>query len=64
MLKVLTLPRCNTTFYLSAYADDVIVFFINDNDDVQELQHDFKNISSALVNWRKSGALLIGNWEG
>ncbi len=45
MLKGLTLPQCNTTFYLSAYADDVIVF-INDNIDVQELQqivNDFKN---------------------
>ncbi len=61
MLKGLTLPQCNTTFYLSAYADDVIVF-INDNNDVQELQqivNDFKNISSALVNWQKSDALLI-----
>ncbi len=66
MLKGLTLPQCNTTLYLSAYADDVIVF-INDNNDVQELQqivNDFKNISSALVNWQKSDALLIGNWEG
>ncbi len=65
MLKGLTSPQCNTIFYLSAYADNVIVF-INDND-VQELQpffNDFKNISSGLVNWRKSNALLIGNWEG
>ncbi len=42
----------------------MLLFFINDNDDVQELQHDFKKSSSALVNCRKSGALLIGNWEG
>ncbi len=65
-LKGLTLPQCNNAFHLSAYADDVIVF-INDSDDVKMLQqivNDFKDISSAIVNWGKSDALLIGKWEG
>lgn len=65
-LKGLTLPQCKATFQLSAYADDVIVF-INDSDDVKKLQqivNDFKDFSSAIVNWGKSDALLIGKWDG
>jgi len=64
-LKGLTLPQCNNAFYLSAYADDVIVF-INDSNDVEmlkEVVNDFKEISSATVNWGKSHALLVGKWE-
>ncbi len=65
-LKGLVFPGCNTPLYLSAYADDVIVF-VNGKDDVDKLGkiiNDFKCISSAKVNWGKSEALLVGNWSG
>lgn len=50
---------------LSAYADDVIVL-INDQEDVNRLTRiveDFGKISSSKVNWSKSSALLVGNWQ-
>ncbi len=51
-LKGLVIPGCNTLLYLSAYADDVIVF-VNGKDDVDKLGknvNDLNCISSAKVN--------------
>jgi len=65
-LKGLTFPGCNNPLHLSAYADDVIVF-VNGNEDVfmlEKIVNDFKCVSSAKVNWKKSEALLVGNWSG
>uniref|UniRef100_A0A669D6D2 Reverse transcriptase domain-containing protein n=1 Tax=Oreochromis niloticus TaxID=8128 RepID=A0A669D6D2_ORENI len=50
---------------VSAYADDVNVF-ITDQKDVQELQEClvlYGNASSARVNWDKSEACLVGQWD-
>lgn len=65
-LKGLSVPCCNDRFFLSAYADDVIVF-INDDDDINVLKNvvqEFNLLSSARVNWGKSEALIIGEWIG
>lgn len=62
----LHIPNCLNNFKLSAYADDVIVL-INGTSDVKVLLKvlgDFKTLSSANVNWRKSEAILIGKWSG
>lgn len=60
-----TIPYCNVTLHLSAYADDVVVF-VSGADDIKKLKiivNSFKKISSAKVNWGKSEALLMGDWD-
>ena len=52
-------------FFLSAYADDIIVAIREDND-IKTLTHiveRYGKISSAKVNWEKSTALSVGNWQ-
>lgn len=64
-LRGVSVPLVNTCFYLSAYADDVSVF-VNGEDDVNVLKrivHDFQMVSSAKVNWGKSEAIWVGEWE-
>lgn len=54
-LSGLCLPNCNNNIHLSAYADDVVVL-IHKQSDVHSLLNlikDFKNLSSAKVNWQK-----------
>lgn len=65
-LKGISLPFCDNRFHLSAYADDICTF-VNCEDDVKTLSdivNDFQTVSSAKVNWGKSDALWVGNWEG
>uniref|UniRef100_A0A8C2GDM5 Reverse transcriptase domain-containing protein n=1 Tax=Cyprinus carpio TaxID=7962 RepID=A0A8C2GDM5_CYPCA len=60
----LSLPVCDNKFYLSAYADDIVVL-LNNQSDVHvlfNLFEDFKQLSSAKVNWKKSEAILLGQW--
>lgn len=50
---------------LSAYADDIVVL-INDQEVVNRLikiVEDFGKISSSKINWSKSSAMLVGNWQ-
>uniref|UniRef100_A0A8C2FKM2 Reverse transcriptase domain-containing protein n=1 Tax=Cyprinus carpio TaxID=7962 RepID=A0A8C2FKM2_CYPCA len=63
-LSGLFLPVCNNKICLSAYADDIVVM-INRQSDVQillNLIEEFRLLSSAKVNWKKSDALLLGQW--
>lgn len=65
-LHGISLPIGSSNLTLSAYADDVVVM-ISRQDDIQvltELLLDFKSISSATVNWKKSEALLLSKWSG
>lgn len=64
-LRGVSVPFVNECFYLSAYADDVSVF-VNGGDDVnivKNVVHDFQLVSSAKVNWGKSEAIWVGEWE-
>ena len=64
-LRGVSLPFCNERFFLSAYADDVTIF-VNGSDDLNVLQtivKDFNFLSSAEVNWGKSEAIWVGEWE-
>ena len=65
-LRGFSVPCCLDRFFLSAYADDVMVF-VNDKDDVVTLENTvkaFQCLSSARVNWGKSEALWVGEWGG
>lgn len=56
-------PGCESSFKLSAYADDVIVI-VNQQNDVNSLKkaiNDFGVLSSAKINWGKSEALAVGD---
>ncbi len=58
------LPSSSKNVSLSAYADDVVVL-ISDQKDIDtfvKCLNDFKEISSAKVNWAKSEAVLVGHW--
>ncbi len=58
------LPSSSKNVSLSAYADDVVVL-ISDQKDIDtfvKFVNDFKEISSAKVNWAKSEAVLVGHW--
>ena len=62
---LLFLPGFNSRFVLSAYADYVIVF-IRDQQDVCVLDsviEKFSVVSAVRVNWRKSEALAVGEWQ-
>lgn len=62
VLKGVSLPGCNDVFYLSAYADDVLLM-IKSQDDVNalvEVSKDFEVVSSARINWSKSDAFFWG----
>lgn len=64
-LRGFSVPSCNKPFILSAYADDVITF-VSCKDDIDMLTNvvnDFQSLSSAKVNWGKSDALWVGEWE-
>lgn len=60
----LCIPNCVNVFKLSAYADDVIVIISEPNDAnvMLKVLDDFKTLSSAKVNWKKSEAILVGKW--
>ena len=66
-LSGLTLPGTQfSPLVVSAYADDLNVF-IADQRDVAALQDSlavYEKASSARVNWGKSEALQVGQWEG
>lgn len=53
------------TVHLSAYADDLIVIVKcqKDIDLLMKLLDDFKGLSSAKVNWKKSEAVVCGKWR-
>ena len=64
-LKGISVPNCNDTFYLSAYAHDIILM-ISDQNDVDTLFKVSKAIeivSSIRMNWSKSDAFSVGKWE-
>ena len=64
-LKGISVPNCNDTFYLSAYAHDIILM-ISDQKDVDTLFNVckvFKTVSSARINWCKSDAFSVRKWE-
>lgn len=64
-LSGVSFPFCTERFFLSAYADDVTVF-VNGRDDINVLKNivsDFNLLSSAKVNWGKSEAVWVGEWE-
>ena len=66
-LKGLRLPELahSPPIVVSAYADDVNIF-VQDQDDIQELEGVFSlyaKASSAKVNWGKSEACVIGQWD-
>ncbi len=60
----LCLQSSSKNVSLSAYADDVVVLISDqkDIDTVVKFLNDFKEISSAKVNWAKSEAILVGHW--
>lgn len=60
------IPNSTNTVKLSAYADDVVVLIKGQNDVNMMLQllEDFKSVSSAKVNWKKSEAIIVGSWLG
>ncbi len=60
----LQILNCVEAVKLSAYADDVVVLISNQNYVNVMLQtlDDFRNVSSAKVNWQKSEAIIVGNW--
>uniref|UniRef100_A0A3B3DKH2 Reverse transcriptase domain-containing protein n=1 Tax=Oryzias melastigma TaxID=30732 RepID=A0A3B3DKH2_ORYME len=64
----ISLPRVfvSEPLITSAYADDLTVF-VSHQDDVNNLVESlncFAKASSAKVNWNKSEACLVGEWEG
>ncbi len=62
-LRGLSLSKCESTFVVSAYADDIIVI-VKEQNDVEILMQtleDFKMLSAAKVNWEKSEAVLVVN---
>lgn len=64
-LHVISLPNVKGNFVLSTYVDDIIVMICKQSDlqTLLDLLQKFKNISSAKINWNKSDALLVGNWN-
>lgn len=65
VMSGLHLPFCESKYFLSAYADDLVVFVKTqkDVDVLIDTVFEFERISSAKVNWNKSEALLCGKWE-
>lgn len=65
-LTGLNIPGFNCNVHLSAYADDVIVIIKSQKaiEILKKLLEDFRAVSSAKVNWDKSGALKCGKWTG
>ncbi|KAJ4939394.1 hypothetical protein JOQ06_028843 [Pogonophryne albipinna] len=65
-LQGLFLPGFGGGMFLSAYADDIIVFIRDqkDTDILVDIVRDFSSASAARVNWRKSEALAVGEWSG
>lgn len=63
-LQGITIPDCNSSVKLSAYADDVALLIGSqgDVDTMTKVFNDFNSLSSAKVNWGKSVALLAGKW--
>lgn len=66
-LSGFSLPGCSSlhSLVLSAYADDVNVFFTSQRDVrcLEDTLSLYERASSAKVNWGKS-ALLVGQWRG
>ncbi|MGH0142662.1 UNVERIFIED_CONTAM: hypothetical protein FKN15_069841 [Acipenser sinensis] len=62
----LSVPHCpGPPVTVSAYADDLVVM-VKGEQDIKTLHStlvDFETLSSAKVNWNKSCALLLGQWE-
>ncbi|KAJ4946174.1 hypothetical protein JOQ06_023844 [Pogonophryne albipinna] len=65
-LQGLFLPGFNGNMVLSAHADDIIVFIRDqkDTDILVNIVRDFSSASAARVNWKKSEALAVGEWNG
>lgn len=67
VMKGVSLPNCNNTFYLSAYADDVILMVMG-QDDVDTLRF-LRLLKLSLLpkwsslNWSKSDAFSVGKWN-
>lgn len=61
----LQIPNCTDAATLSGYANDVVVLISNQNDVnvMLQLLEEFRNVSSAKVNWQKSDAIIVGNWS-
>ena len=62
----LFIPGCSTPLCVSAYADDLVVVASTqtDVDVLAGILNDFRVLSSAKVNWTKSEAVLVGEWDG
>ncbi len=60
----LQILNCTEAVKLSVYADDVVVLISNQNNVNVMLQtlEDFRNVSSAKVNWQKSEAVIVRSW--
>lgn len=64
VLRGLSLSKYESTFVLSAYADDIIVIVEEQNDVgilMKTLEY-FKMLSAVKVDWAKSEAVLVGEW--
>ncbi|KAJ0002705.1 hypothetical protein NQD34_007854 [Periophthalmus magnuspinnatus] len=64
-LRGLRLEQASQPLCLSAYADDITVI-ISGQEDVETVQQSlslYERASSAQVNWSKSEAYLLGQWE-
>lgn len=58
------IPKCESVFKLSAYADGVAVL-VNGQQNINimlKVFHEFTGVSSAKINWPKSIAVLVGQW--
>lgn len=65
VMKGVSLPNCNDTFNLSAYADDVVLM-VKGQDDVDtfiEVSKAFEIVYFAKINWSKSDAFSVGMWN-
>ncbi len=62
-LKGVNIPNCENAFKLSAYADDIVILIKEQRDvnKMTEILSEFKTVSSAKVNWKKSEAIYLVN---
>ncbi|MBN3308508.1 NHRF3 protein, partial [Amia calva] len=67
VLTGVTFPQCpDMSFKVTAYADDIAVLVVGDGDveQLEACQRKYERLSSAKINWAKSNAVLVGDWNG